>query len=123
MIFRGILLALLAAIGWFVFLKRNRLPFHIVTMLAMLVAGAVAIVLIERTDSFAQSIGVGTGADLIVYLLIVVILFVLVHYFSKFAELEQRLTDMVREVAILRAEVERNATAAEPVEDERAGDG
>jgi small membrane protein len=109
MIFRGILIALLVAIGWFVFLKRNRLPFHIVTMLAMLVAGAVAIVLIEYTDAFAQSIGVGTGADLIVYLLLVVILFVLLHYFAKFAEMEAKVTQLTRELAILRAEVERLA--------------
>jgi hypothetical protein len=112
MIFRGILIALLVAIGWFVFLKRNRLPFHIVTMFALLAAGAVAIVLIEYTDEFAQSIGVGTGADLIVYLLLVVILFVLLHYFAKFAELEQKVTDMVREMAILRAEIDRVAPPA-----------
>jgi hypothetical protein len=78
----------------------------------MLVAGAVAIVLIEYTDEFAQSIGVGTGADLIVYLLLVVILFVLLHYFAKFAEMEQRLTEMVREMAILRAEIDRVAPPA-----------
>jgi hypothetical protein len=116
MIFRGILIALLVAIGWFVFLKRNRLPFHIVTMFAMLVAGAVAIVLIEYTDEFARSIGVGTGADLIVYLLLVVILFVLLHYFAKFAELEQKVTDMVREMAILRAEIDRVSPADRPAD-------
>lgn len=112
MIFRGILIALLVAIGWFVFLKRNRLPFHIVTMFAMLVAGAVAIVLIEETDQFAQAVGVGTGADLIVYLLLVVILFVLLHYFAKFAEMEARVTELTRELAIVRAEVERLAPPA-----------
>ena len=112
MIFRGILIALLVAIGWFVFLKRNRLPFHIVTMFAMLVAGAVAIVLIEYTDEFAQSIGVGTGADLIVYLLLVVVLFVLLHYFAKFAEMEAKVTQLTRELAIMRAEVERLAPPA-----------
>jgi hypothetical protein len=107
MIIRILLLALLAAIGWFIFLKRNRLPFHIVTMFGLLAAGAVAVVVPQQTDRIAQFVGVGRGADLIIYLVIVAVLFVLIHYFSKFVELEQKVTQLTRELAILRAEVER----------------
>lgn len=107
MIIRILLLLVLAAIGWFIFLKRNRLPFHIVTMFGMLAAGAVAVVVPQETDRIAHFVGVGRGADLIIYLVIVAVLFVLLHYFSKFVELEQKVTQLTRELAILRAEVER----------------
>ncbi len=118
MIIRILLLLGLAAIGWFIFLRRNRLPFHLVTMFAMLAAGAVAVVIPQETDRIAQFVGVGRGADLIVYLAIVAVLFVLVHYFAKFVELEHKVTQLTRELAILRAEVERvvppATAAAEP---------
>jgi hypothetical protein len=44
---------------------------------------------------------------LVLYLSVVSMSFVLIHYYSKFVELQRKLTDMTREVAILRAELER----------------
>lgn len=116
MIIRVILLSAFAAIGWFVFLRRNRLPFHIVIVFAMLAAGAAAVVFPEHTDVVANYIGIGRGVDLIGYLIDVIVLFVLLHYFTKFVELERNFTGITRELAILRAEVDRLATA------ESAGD-
>jgi hypothetical protein len=107
MIIRIVLLSALAAIGWFVFLKRNRLPFHIVTVFAMLVIGGAAVVFPEETDVVANFVGVGRGVDLITYVIEVTVLFVLLHYYTKFVELQRQLTDVVRELAILRAEVDR----------------
>ena len=107
MIIRIVLLAALAAIGWFVFLKRNRLPVHIVTVFAMLTVGGAAVIFPEETDVVANFVGVGRGVDLITYVIEVTVLFVLIHYYTKFVELQRQLTDVVREVAILRAEVER----------------
>lgn len=107
MIIRVILLSALAAIGWFVFLKRNRLPFHIVIVFAMLVTGAVAVIFPEDTDVIANLVGIGRGVDLIMYVIHVAVLFVLLHYFTKFVELERNVTTLTREIAILRAEVER----------------
>ena len=105
MIIRIILLGALAAIGWFVFLKRNRLPFHIVTVFALLVTGALAVLFPQHTDIVANFVGVGRGVDLITYLIEVVVLFVLLHYYTKFVDLQKKLTDVTRELAILRAEV------------------
>lgn len=116
MIIRILLLAGLAAIGWFVFLRRNKMPFHIVTVFLLLGAGAVAIVMPEATSEVAQLVGVGRGADLITYISIVAILFVLVHYYAKFVELQRNVTHLVRELAILRAEQDQAMarTAASP---------
>ncbi|MBA3817527.1 MAG: DUF2304 domain-containing protein [Deltaproteobacteria bacterium] len=107
MIVRILLLLGLASIGWFIFLKRNRLPLHIMTVFGLLAAGAVAVVFPEITNDVANFVGVGRGADLITYIAIVSVMFVLIHYYSKFVDLQSKVTQLTRELAILRAEVER----------------
>ncbi|MDB4956288.1 MAG: hypothetical protein JWO36_3857 [Myxococcales bacterium] len=107
MIIRILLLFGLAATGWLIFLRRNRLPFHIMTVFLLLGAGAVAVVAPETTNEVAHLVGVGRGADLVTYVAIISVMFVLLHYYTKFVELQRKLTEMTREVAILRAEVER----------------
>ena len=109
MIIRIILLAGLAAIGWLIFLKRNKLPFHIVTVFGLLGAGGVAVVVPDTTNEVAHFVGVGRGADLVMYVSIVAILFVLVHYYSKFVEVQRNVTQLARELAILRTELEHLA--------------
>ncbi len=115
MIIRILLLTGLAAIGWLVFLRRNRLPVHIFVVFVMLGAGGLAVIFPELTNDIAHIVGVGRGADLITYVVAVVVMFVLLHYYTKFVELQRQLTGVVRELAILRAEVDRK-TAAPPDE-------
>lgn len=104
MVIRFLLLLGLAATGWFIFLKRNRLPFHIVTVFVLLAAGGVAVMVPETTQDVANLVGVGRGADLVTYLAIVSVMFVLVHYYSKFVDLQHKITQLTRELAIVRAE-------------------
>lgn len=104
MIIRILLLAGLASIGWLVFLRRNKMPFHIVTVFVLLAAGVAAIIFPELTSDVARLVGVGRGADLITYISLVAVLFVLVHYYGKFVELQRNVTQLAREIAILRAE-------------------
>jgi hypothetical protein len=110
MIIRILLLVGLAASGWFIFLRRNRLPLHIMTVFLLIGVGAAAIVFPNMTQSAANLVGVGRGTDLILYLSIVAVMFVLLHYYTKFVDLQRQLTEVTREVAILRAEVERTRT-------------
>ena len=112
MIIRILLLVGLAATGWLIFLRRNRLPIHIMTVFLLIAAAAVAIVFPDITQDAADLVGVGRGADLVLYISIVAVLFVLLHYYTKFVELQRQLTQMAREVAIMRAEVERVTSAA-----------
>lgn len=104
MIIRILLIAGLSAIGFFVFLRRNKLPFHIMTVFLLLAAGAVAVIVPDMTSEVAQFVGVGRGADLVTYIAIIAVMFVLLHYYAKFVELQQKLTELAREMAILRAE-------------------
>jgi hypothetical protein len=110
MIIRVLLLSGLAAIGWLVFLRRNRIPFHILTVFGVLAVAGIAVIFPDITAEAAQLVGVGRGVDLVTYLVEIGTLFVLLHYYTKFVDLERRTTDVVRELAILRAEVDR-ATA------------
>jgi small membrane protein len=107
MIIRILLIAGIVAIGWLVFLRRNKLPIHIVTVFALLGAGVVAVLFPDITNDVAEFVGVGRGADLITYITIVLTMFVLVHYYTKFVELQRQLTQVTRELAIFRAEVEQ----------------
>ena len=112
MIIRILLLLGLGAIGFFIFLRRNRLPIHIMTVFALIVAGAVAVIFPDITQDAADVVGVGRGADLVMYIAIVAVMFVLLHYYTKFVELQRQVTELTRELAILRAEVERVAPSS-----------
>jgi len=119
MIIRILLLVGLAATGWLIFLRRNRLPIHIMTVFGLIAAGAVAVVVPELTQRVAELVGVGRGADLVTYIAIVVVMFVLLHYYTKFVELHRQVTELTREIAILRTEVDRVAPPALQARDER----
>ena len=107
MIIRILLLLGLAASGWFIFLRRNKLPLHIMTVFLLIGVGAAAIIFPNITQVVADLVGVGRGTDLVLYMSVVVVMFVLLHYYTKFVELQRQLTEVTRELAILRAEVDR----------------
>ncbi|HEY5949283.1 MAG TPA: DUF2304 domain-containing protein [Kofleriaceae bacterium] len=109
MIIRILLLSGLAATGWLIFLRRNRLPLNIMTVFGLLIAGGIAVIFPDTTQRVAELVGVGRGADLVAYLAIVVVMFVLLHYYTRFVELQRQVTELTRELAILRTEVDRIA--------------
>ena len=114
MIIRILMLAGLAAIGWLVFLRRTKLPIHIVVVFGLLATGVWAVMFPEQTDVVANYVGVGRGVDLITYIFEVAALFVLIHYYTKFVEMQRQLTQLTREMAILRAELDRATERPEP---------
>lgn len=116
MIIRIILLSALAAIGYFGFLRRNRLPVNIMVVLVILMGAGAAVLFPEYTDVIAQWAGVGAGKDLIVYLVQVLLLFLAVHFYTKSVDHQRQLAQLVREIALLRAEVERH-TSSTPRDD------
>jgi hypothetical protein len=107
MIIRILLLSGLGLVGWFVFLRRKKMPFHIVTVFALVAFGGAAVIWPDLTQDVANLVGVGRGADLVMYISIVAIFFVLVHYYTKFVELQRNQTQLARELAILRTDMEQ----------------
>ena len=118
MLIRVLLLAGLSAIGFFIFLRRNRLPLHIMTVFLLLGAAAVAVIAPEVTQEVADFVGVGRGADLVMYIAIVAVMFVLLHYYSKFVELQQKMTELTRQIAIMKVESQHKLSA--PADDDTA---
>lgn len=102
MIIRVILLSALFLIGWRIFLRRTKLPVHILVVFGIQGLAAGAVLFPDASNDIAHVLGVGRGADLITYLVEVGILFVVLHYYMKFVELEERITELVREIALLR---------------------
>ena len=113
---RILLLSALAAIGYMVFLRRKRFPVHIVIVFLMLGVAGLAVLFAERTDAIAHLFGVERGVDLINYMVLVSLLYTVTHYYTKFVDIEQQQTQLVREIAILRAEVRqaRGASTSAP---------
>lgn len=109
MIIRLLLLGALALLGWRVFLKRTKLPVHIVVVFTLLALACAAVLFPGATNDIAHVVGVGRGADLIMYMLHVGLLFVIIHYYTKFVELQKQITYLVREIALLRREIERSS--------------
>ena len=114
MIIRILLLLGIGATGYLIFLRRNRLPLHIMTVFGLLGAGAAAVIDPDIADRAAHLVGIGRGADLVLYVGITGVLFVLMHYYTKFVEMQQQITDLTRELAIMRAEMERTTKPPTP---------
>jgi small membrane protein len=124
MIIRVLLLSALAAIGYMVFLRRSRFPVHILLVFLILAVAGTAVIFAERTDGIANWFGVGRGVDLATYLVLVSLLYTVTHYYTKFVDVDQQLTQLVREIAILRAEVRQakgESLAAPPPPEAIAG--
>lgn len=123
MIIRILLLFGMAATGWLVFLRRNRLPIHIMTVFVLLAAGAVAVVFPDSAQAIANFVGVGRAADLVAYIAVIAVMFVLLHYYTKFVEQQQQITELTRELAIMRVEIDRLARASSPTADDNQAAG
>lgn len=78
-----------------------------------LVAGVV-VALPQTTDLVAQFVGVGRGADLIIYLSLVALFFLIFKLFAKIESVEQEITRLVRKLAIEEVEEKGEEVPAEP---------
>ena len=90
--------------GLFYFVRlRNRIAD--VLLLFVLVAAAVLFILFpDWTNVLAKKLGVGRGADLVLYIGIVLFYFVVLKLYARMRKLEQQITDLIRKQAIDEAE-------------------
>jgi len=65
---------------------------------------AVATILPQKTDLIAQKVGVERGADLLVYLSIVVLFFIVFKILVKLEKIDKDITKIVRDDAISRSQ-------------------
>ncbi|MBF5044744.1 DUF2304 domain-containing protein [Aggregicoccus sp. 17bor-14] len=116
MLIRLLLLTGLALIGYYAFLRRTKVPVHIAVVLALLGGSASLVLFPDVTTTVARAVGVGRGSDLVTYLVEISLLFIVLHYYTKFTELEGQLKTLVRELAMLRASAKPSESAPPPSE-------
>ena len=80
--------------------------------LATIAAGVVAVIVPDLVTDVARAVGVGRGADLVLYLLCVTFLFVSIALYLRLSDLHDRMVELARRHALLEAEV-RSGTARE----------
>ena len=78
---------------------------------AFIFCGVVAVADPELLNDIAQSIGVGRGADLLLYGLVLAFSFVTLNTYLKFKDYDERISKLTRELAIQSAQP---ANAAKP---------
>jgi small membrane protein len=111
--FRLVLLLGLVGTAYYAFLRKNRLPIHLVLVLGLLGVGGTFVVFPDLSNDVAHLLGLWRGADLVTYLLEILLLFVVLHHAVRFSEMEANMTILVRRLALLEAEIREARTAGE----------
>jgi small membrane protein len=99
-------LLLLVAIAVFglLALRGSRRAIHKVLwrgyVVVVVVAAALSVLFPDVLTTVAEAVGVGRGADLLLYVLVVTFMLVSVVLFRRLAELERRYTEVARSVAL-----------------------
>ena len=105
-IIKLLLLAAIVAFGLLAF-RGSRRAIHKVLWRAYVVvvglAAALSVLFPDALTSVAKAVGVGRGADLLLYLLVVTFLLVTVVLLRRISELERRYTGLARALAIREA--------------------
>lgn len=77
---------------------------EVVLWLIFWLATAAVVIWPQVTDPIAQYLGVGRGADLLVYLAVLVLFFLVFRLLAAVHRIERQLTTITRELAIKRAD-------------------
>jgi hypothetical protein len=112
----GIQLLLLTAVlfvGVYAVVRlRNRIA-DVLLLLALVAVAAVFILAPDYTTLLAQKLGVGRGADLVLYTWVVLVWFVLLKLYTKLRKLEQTITELLRNEALKNADAPNNTDGSE----------
>jgi hypothetical protein len=108
MMIQFFLTALLAGVATLTALQRTTSRFVRVVVLLVIVAGAYLVWAPEQATVLAGWVGVGRGADLILYLWVVITLALIVFLYLKTLRLSRKLTLLTRHLALMRPEFPRS---------------
>lgn len=99
-----VLLALIGALLWYSARHRARQEARAFRRVAFIGLGGVtiaAILLPHQLTRVANVIGIGRGADLVLYLVAIGLLFFALNTYLKFGDMDRRLTLLARQIALL----------------------
>jgi hypothetical protein len=76
----------------------------VLALVVLIIVGIAAVMLPELTNQVANMVGIGRGADLLLYLTVVAFVFVSLNIYLKFRDLDERIVELARAIALLEAE-------------------
>jgi hypothetical protein len=107
----SLLLALIIALG--LYIASHRLSgFQLLAALSLCACGVAFVIFPNLTSYVALHLGVGRGTDLLLYFAVVGGMFAAAHLYFRVRRLEATMAQLVRELALLRAETMHDAGAA-----------
>ena len=95
-----ILLILFVIIAGFYLSRLRRKAWDRLIVILFIVTGAVLVAAPDLSTDIAQMVGVGRGADLVLYLGIMGLSFVCLLLYAKLRQLETTLTELARSIAL-----------------------
>lgn len=103
------IILVIVLIGLIVFFLRSRKASRTkalkkIALVLFVVLGVIAVIFPDTITTLAHFVGVGRGADLLLYGLTVVVIFKLLNDYTKDMQEEKRLVKLARKVAILEAQ-------------------
>ena len=101
-----VLLTGIAFISLYFFIRWKKRVLDILLLAFLILAAVVFVVWPDLTQNLAKFLGVGRGADLVFYISILILWFVVLKLYSRVRSLEQKLTETIRKNAIEKVEKE-----------------
>jgi hypothetical protein len=98
------LTAVLTGIGCFIGLQRSTSRLVRVAILAVVAAGGFFVWVPEETTAIAERVGVGRGADLMLYLWVVITLALILILYLKVIRMTRKITQLTRAIALMHVE-------------------
>ena len=99
-----ILAAGIVIIAAYMYLRLRSTLFDVIMILFFLIIGIVFVMFNELTDIIAHFLGISRGADMIFYLGILFLFFLILKLYSRLRRIEQKFTELVRNKSIEEAE-------------------
>jgi hypothetical protein len=75
-------------------------------LIAAIVAGVVLVIVPDLLFRTASAVGIAQGTDFLLYLFLIAMLFYIVHQYRRMLWFDKANTDLAREIALLRHELE-----------------
>jgi len=95
-----ILTAGIIVIAAYMYLRLRNTLFDLLLIFLFLVTGIVFVMFNEITDKIAHFLGISRGADMIFYLGILFLFFLILKLYSRLRRIEKSLTELVRKKSI-----------------------
>lgn len=120
MIIKLVLLGVLSLLSVFVVSQRSTSRLLRIAVLSIILGGAFLVWLPEQATLAAHALGVGRGADLLLYLWVVMTLAVILLLYLKLVETNRAITLLAREIALMRPALPAAPRDVAPVDLKRA---